>query len=301
MGRLALERPVDALHGRAVVQRDHLDAAGVSARVAEVVELLDGRVLEADDLHRAAAGHHKDRAEGMGAVEGRTEVVAPVLLIAVGDVQPAGGAVVDILAACMGDVADLAVLIPPPHLEGLIHVAVVLGVGVDQPGSLDRLDQLDRLRHGLARQHLAHDVPARVQGADGEARMLGGVVGEDDGVEVVGEEVVEVREAGDLLPELRGLLLGLPEQRLVAVADGGQLRLGVVQQRVHHGGAARAAKHADSQLFLHDFFSFRLTERRPGRKMDREAPVPTGQQTRVYHFRGFLFMYRVANFLRRIL
>ena len=149
LSRLTLERTVNGFYGRAVVQRHHLNAAGVTAGVTKVVELLNGRILKSDHLHRAVPGDGHDRPQRMRAIEGGAKVVAPVVRIAVSDVQPARGTVVDILTLGIGDVADVTLAVAPPHFKSQIHVAVVLGVSVDQPGLLHRLDQLDRLRHRL--------------------------------------------------------------------------------------------------------------------------------------------------------
>ena len=98
----------------------------------------------------------------------------------------------DVVAFGVLDVADVSALIPPPHLEGVRHVAVILGVGVNEPGILHRLGELDQLGHRLARQHLGKDVFPGLQAAYAEGRVLGGVVRQHYGVHIVLEEAVEI-------------------------------------------------------------------------------------------------------------
>ena len=157
----------------------------------------------------------------------------------------------DVFAACMRHLADRALAVTFPHLERLVHIAVVFGIGVHQPRALDRFDQLYGLRHRLAGQHLAHDVLAGVQCPDREGGVLRRIVRQHHRVQIVGDKVVKVFEQRDVLPQLLRLLLRLNEQRLVPVAHGRQLRLRMMQQRLDHRRAACSAEHADPQFFCH--------------------------------------------------
>ena len=76
----------------------------------------------------------------------------------------------------VGDLADIAVFIAAPHLEGLVHVAIVLGVGVDLAGFFDGFNEFDGLCHGLAGQHLTEHVAPGFEQTDGKRSVLIGIV-----------------------------------------------------------------------------------------------------------------------------
>ena len=237
---------MDALDDRAVVKRDHFNAGCVSARVTELVELINGRVLKPDNLHRPPSRDGHDGAKGMRAVECRAKVVAPVRRVAVGNIHPARGAVVDVFAFRISDVADGTLLVLAPHFKGQIHVAVIFRVGVDKTRFLNGLDQFHRLRHRLARKHLAHDVLSRFQTPDGIRRVLRCVIGKDDRVHVVGKEVLEVVEHLDGKSRLLRAFLCTVQKRLILVTDSDQLRLRMMQKHLDHRISACAAEDTDS-------------------------------------------------------
>ena len=220
--------------------------------MTKVVELLNGRILKSDHLHRAVPGDGHDRPQRMRAIEGGAKVVAPVVRIAVSDIQPARGTVVDILTLGIGDVADVTLAVAPPHFKGQIHVAVVLGVSVDQPGLLHRLDQLDRLRHRLAWQNLRQHMLARLQATNGKGSMLGRIVRQHDGVHVILDEVIKGLKARNVQSSILGVLTRQVQQWRILITDCHQFRLGVMQQYLNHGVAPGTSEHANTQFSFHD-------------------------------------------------
>ena len=249
--RLELQRTVDAFDDSSVVKSYHFYAACVSSGVSELVKFLNRRIFKTNDLHRTTTRYHHDRSEGVRAVEGRAEVVAPVRGVSVGQADPCSGAVVDVLAFGIGHVSNRAFLILPPHIECHVHVAVVFGVCVDKSGFLHRFDKLHRLRHSLTGEDFAQHVLSCVETADGVGSVLRCVVCEDYGVHVALQKFVKVAEALDMKSRLLRTFFGLSEKRLVFVTYRGQLSVGMVQEILNHGVSSRTAEHADFQLSVH--------------------------------------------------
>lgn len=142
---LPLQAAVDAAGDGAVVKGDHNKAGSMAAMMAELEELRIHPAIKPTHLDRPPSGNGEHGPDAVGAVEGAELPVAPMVALAVGDGGPDGGAIVDVLALRISDLADIAVFIAPPHLEGLVHIAVVFGIGVDLAGRLDGLDERDGL------------------------------------------------------------------------------------------------------------------------------------------------------------
>ena len=240
-----------ALGYRPVVQHQHLHPAGLPARMPERRHLRVGRGLVARHPHRPPPGDGQHRPDAVGAVKGGVHPVAPMVPVAVGNPRPDGRAVVDILTLGIGDLADIPVLVPPPHLKGVVHIAVVFRVGVHLARFLHRLDKGHRLGHGLAGQHLAEHVPARPQQPDGIGRVLVGVIGQHHRVHVVLEELLKILVKGDLDVRLLRQLAHLVQQRAVPIAHRHQRGVWVVGQHLYHGFAAESAEYADANFVCH--------------------------------------------------
>mgnify|MGYP003313450154 CR=1 FL=1 len=115
------------------------------------------------DLYGTEAGHVQDGADGVGAVEGGGHEIPPVVSFAIGDLGPDGGAVVDVFALTVHDVADLTGSVSAPHLKGMRHIAVIFGISVDKTGFLNGFDQFNRLCHRFARSTSERTcLPARI-------------------------------------------------------------------------------------------------------------------------------------------
>ena len=241
-----VQAAVDGLDDAAVLQGHHLDAelAALGA-VAEIAGVLGP--LKAHHRHGTQTRDVDDGAQGVGAVEGGVHIVAPVVLLAIGDGVPDGLAVVDVLPLAVLELADLALFIELLHLVGSGHIAVVLAVGVDQTALLHGLHQLHGLLHVLDGEHLREDVETLLETADGEGGVLVGVVGQHHGVHVVLNEIVESLVEGDIQP-LGGGSLGVQSLGTL-VADSHHLGVVGSLAVVDHAGAAVGAQDADAYFF----------------------------------------------------
>ena len=213
---LAFQTAVDAAGNRAVVQGHKLYPG--AAEKAELSERFARRGFKPDDLHGPAAGDGQERADAVGAVKIGVCLVAPMIALAVGKPRPAARAVVNVFSLAVFNIADFSQLIPALHFKGMLHVAVVFRVSVDLPALLDRLDELDRLRHCLAGQHLGEHVFSGFKTTNGKGRVFVGVVGQHDGVHIIVKEIIEVIKQSDGQAAVFGLLSDSVEQGLVFVA-----------------------------------------------------------------------------------
>ena len=149
----------------------------------------------------------------MGAEAGAPVVDDPArldeqLLAVHGEVVGVGKlpAAVDVLVLAVDELAEEAFVPKLLQVHVLLCERVVLEEVVDLAGALDGLDQADALGWAAEGRHLAHDVLAPVQGLDGVGRVAREVGGDEDGVDVLREELVLVRRdegAGDVPREAR--------------------------------------------------------------------------------------------------
>ena len=241
---------MDALDDSAVFQRDHLDAECRVLAADTMLAFCLGS-FQSDHGHRPQTGNVDQRTQRMRAVERRVHVVAPVILLAVSDARPDRLAVVDVFSLAVFKLADFSLSVQAAHLIRRGHVAVVLAVCVNHAGLFDRLDQLNRLFHGLHGQHFGKDVLARLHRPDRKRGVFVGVIGQHDGVHVVLDKVFKVCIVRDIRI-VQGSLLAF-EAFDPFVADCHHLRIIRLFTVIDHAGAAVCAHHADSD-FLHILF-----------------------------------------------
>ena len=197
--------------------------------------------------HRPGVGHVNKRRQAMRDVVGRREPVPPVVQSGRNAQAPVFFSGMVVLTLGVTDVADLARLVQTPHFLARDHVRIVLGEHVDLAGLLDGLAELHTLRHRSRGNALAHHVPAGFERLYRERRMVMAVVGQDDGVHVMVQELVVVGIGGDTVS-----LADLLQARLPRIADGHQFH--AHHFPVHKALPAPDADDADTNLLLSSRF-----------------------------------------------
>ena len=244
---VAADLAVEALDHRAVVQGHHLDARAEPDAHGLQAVVQPGAFI-ACDLHGTAAGGCDNGAKGVGAVEGGVHEIAPVVGVAVGDLGPDGGAVVEVFALGVGHIAQTAFLVKLPHFEGPGHIAAVFRIGVHFTGALHSLHQGHGLGHGLAGQALGQHMQTSVQAADGEGRMLGGIVCQNHRVHIMANKILKAFVERRVHAGGFRLLLHLLQGGNILVADGYQFCFRISQQHLDHGHATVGTEYADSRF-----------------------------------------------------
>ena len=242
----------------------HLDERGAGGSLADALqEAVEGDVAGGcGHADGAGAGDGHDGAKRVGVVvvvveEGAPVVDGPAWLDghAAVDVPGVaeGAALVDVVVFGVHEVAEESLLPELAQEEVLAGEGVVLQQVVDLAALLDGLDDGDALGGREEGRHLAHDVLAGLQRLDGVAGVVAEEGGDEDGVEVLGEEVVLVvshigvrRDAGEVLAHHGGYVAtgddldverpgGVDEVEPASQAPDAQAYLAVGAKRKVHG------------------------------------------------------------------
>ena len=170
------------------------------------------------DRERHRVGDVHQGGQGMGAVIGRGNPVAPMLAPRRDAVDRVAVHRVIVFALGVGHAPDLARLVEAAHLHVKAREGVVFGEHVDQAGFLDGAAQRHALGQGRVAGAFTHHMLAGAQRLDGEGGVFVEIIGQDHGVHLVFEEAVVIGVGGHAVLGADGAQLFLPN-----IAQGDQL------------------------------------------------------------------------------
>ena len=138
------------------------------------------------------ADRHQHWPKAVRTIEIGRHFVAPVCRVAVSDSGCDRGAIVDIFAFRVADIANVSVLDAVPHLEIVLHITVIFGIGVHETGFLYRFDKRNSLRYRSTGKHFGQNMFACVKTFNCVQSMFMCIIGKNHGIHIMSDKIIKI-------------------------------------------------------------------------------------------------------------